>query len=458
MNSRYMQYVAAITSAWLAACSHMITGWNSPAIAKLTSNDSPIGVTLTDEEASWVASIPMLGFIAGSVVSSYFTHKFGTKHTLVLSTLPIIFSWIVIAITNSIATLIAMRCLAGFGDGFIITALPLYVGEVTDKDIRGGLTTTISVLNAFGNVLLYSVGPFISYTALALLCAAITVIVMIALVLMPDSPYFLCKKRKQHLTKKNLKRLLGNNVDEEEFEKRLLEIQLTVSTNKNRRLYFKDFYEKRNYRRAIILITALKLFQHLSGMSALKSYLQTIIQFTESSISPEISSIIFGFVQIPSVLLAAFLMDRVGRRWLYISSALSCATCLMFEALYFFLQQSSSKIVANFLWLPTLSLTMYLISAPLGLSSVPFVVIGEVIGSDIKDFASPFSTTMGAITSFLSTKYFLPLSIIYGMHTMFAVYGCTCVIASIFVFFMLPETKGKSFLEIQELLKTKSCC
>ncbi|KAK4874592.1 hypothetical protein RN001_013952 [Aquatica leii] len=120
-NSRYMQYVSTIAAAWLATSAHIVNAWNSPAIVKLTSENSPIGVTLNTVEASWVASIPMLGFIVGAMSSLCFLSTFGYKKTLIIGALPVIISWIVIAFTNSVTTLITMRWITGFGEGFIIT-------------------------------------------------------------------------------------------------------------------------------------------------------------------------------------------------------------------------------------------------------------------------------------------------------------------------------------------------
>ncbi|KAK4874801.1 hypothetical protein RN001_014161 [Aquatica leii] len=434
----------------------MITGWNSPAIAKLTSDNSPIGVTLSNEEASWVTSVPMLGFIVGSVSSIFLLTKFGPKKTLIIAALPIIISWMVIAFTKSVKILIAMRCVAGFGDGFIITALPLYIGEVTDKDIRGGLTTTISIMNAIGNVVVYSVGPFISYMALALLCGAVPLFSTSVFMFMPDSPYFLCKKGKLEESKKNLKRLIGGDLEEKDFINRLSEIEATVAFNKKSGIGLRDVFKKRNYRRAIILIAGLKVFVHLSGISAVRSYLQTIIDLTGSSVTSEISSIIFGVVQIPPVLLAAFLMDRVGRKKLYVISAAGCVISLISEGVYFYLQESSTEAVAHLQWLPTLCLTVYLVIIPIGVTSVPYVITGELLASEVKSVASPLTTTIGAAVSFFTTRYFLPFSDMVGMHTMFFIYAGCCTMASLFVIFVLPETKGQSFLEIQEVLKTKS--
>ncbi|KAK4876840.1 hypothetical protein RN001_009346 [Aquatica leii] len=334
--------------------------------------------------------------------------------------------------------------------------LPLYIGEVTDKDIRGGLTTTISIMNAVGNVIVYSVGPFVSYMALALLCAAVPLISTLVFIFMPDSPYFLCKKGKLEESKNNLKRLIGGDL--KEINNRFFEIQATVMSNNKSEIGLRDVCKKRNYRRAIILITGLKVFSHLSGMTALRSYLQTIIELTGSSISSEISSIIFGVVQIPPVLLAAFLMDRVGRKKLYAISATGCVISLILEGVYFYLQESSPEVVTHIQWLPTLCLTVYLVSIPIGVTSVPFVITGELLASEIKNVASPFTTTITATVAFLTTRYFLPFSDILGMHTMFFIYAGCCIMACIFVIVVLPETKGKSFLEIQEVLKTKSYC
>ncbi|KAF5296350.1 hypothetical protein FQR65_LT10242 [Abscondita terminalis] len=209
---RYMQYVAALTSSLISACSNMITTWSSPAIVQLTSKESPIGITLNN-------------------------------------------------------------------------VLPLYVGEITDKDIRGRLTTAISIMSSLGSAYVLSVGPFVSYIALALSCAAVPL---------------LFANRKIDESKRTLRRLLRSTVSEDVINERMIEIQQTVTSQRETKSYWRDIVFTTNFQIAIIIVLGAKFVFQFSGATVLKSYLQTIIASSDSSISPEVSSVIFGMVQLPS--------------------------------------------------------------------------------------------------------------------------------------------------------------
>ncbi|KAF5285556.1 hypothetical protein FQR65_LT13190 [Abscondita terminalis] len=453
-----MQYVAVLSSSLMSACSNMISTWNSPAIVKLTSGESPISVTLNNDQASWVASISLLGFIVGAIAAGPLLNQFGPKRMLLFAAFPIFVTWIVIAFTKSVTVLIVMRCISGIGDGFVIAVLPLYVGEVSDKDIRGGLTTAISIMTSLGGAFVLSIGPFVSYTALTLICAAVPLLFVIIFIFLPESPYFLCRKGKIEESKQTLKRLLQSTVSEDIINERMAEIELTVITQRKTKSYLKDIVFTRNFRKAILLLLGAKFVLQFSGMTALKSYLQTIIDSSDSVISPEASSIIFGLVQLPSILLAAILMDKLGRKPLYVISTIGCATALITAGTYFFLEKTNLQIITNLRWLPTLCLTSYLIIAPIGINAIPFVLMSEVFATEAKCFASSICTTFAGLLSFTFTKFFLPVADVWGMYTIFWIFGSTCVLGSLFGFFVLPETKGKSFLEIQEILKSDSCC
>ncbi|KAF5285557.1 hypothetical protein FQR65_LT13191 [Abscondita terminalis] len=452
-----MQYVAVLTSSLMGSSSNMITTWNSPVIVKLTSQNSPIGVTLSNDQASWVASISSLGFIVGAIAAGPLLIYFGPKRMLLLAALPIFVTWMVIAFTKFATVLIVMRCISGIGDGIIIAVLPLYIGEISDKDIRGGLTIAISIMTTLGGAFVLSVGPFVSYKALTLSCAAVPLLFAILFIFLPDSPYFLFRKSKSEEARRTLRRLLQSTISEAIINERMREIELTITTQRKTKSYWKDIIFRRPFRKSMFLVLGATIVMEFSGMTVLKSYLQIIIDSSDSAISPEVSSIIFGVVQLPSIFLAAVLMDKLGRKPLYIISTIGCAIPLITAGTYFYLEKTSIHLLANLKWLPTLCLALYIIIAPIGINVLPLVLISEVFPTEVKSLASSTCTTFVGLLSFAFNKFFLPLSDEWGMYTIFWIFGSTCIIGSLFGLFILPETKEKSFLEIQEVLKTKTC-
>lgn len=97
--------------------------------------------------------------------------------------------------------------------------------------------------------------------------------------------------------------------------------------------------------------------------------------------------------------------------------------------------------------------------APLGVSSLPYVLMGELFPLNIKESAVTFMTFFGVVMAFAVTKFFQPIVEYGGYYTAFWIFGGVCISGCIFTWMFLPETKGKSFGEIQnELSKEIQYC
>lgn len=152
---------------------------------------------------------------------------------------------------------------------------------------------------------------------------------------------------------------------------------------------------------------------------------------------------------------AAGLVDKMGRKPLMIISTLGCAIALIAEGSYFYLYKVTLTDVSMISWLPTAALLLYLMMGPLGLLSLPYVLLGELFATNIKGIAVSASSFYGSTLAFLVTKFFQPVSIKWGMHTTFWIFAVVCIFGAMFCFFVQPETRGKTFAEIQEKLNRK---
>lgn len=138
-----------------------------------------------------------------------------------------------------------------------------------------------------------------------------------------------------------------------------------------------------------------------------------------------------------------------------IISAIGSAIALFTEGTFFYFQDVLEADLSSVAWLPTVSLTLFLFMNPLGVIPLPYVLLGELLPTNIKGIAVSTITFYAAILTFLTAKFFKPLSNTWGMYSSFWFFGSICVLGTIFVIIMLPETKRKSFAEIQALLHNK---
>jgi facilitated trehalose transporter len=101
-------------------------------------------------------------------------------------------------------------------------------------------------------------------------------------------------------------------------------------------------------------------------------------------------------------------------------------------------------------------LLMYIITSTFGFLTIPFTMIAELFNIDVKGLAAGISVSFCYFTSFLSIKMYPFLVESLGSSTVFLIYGIISIFATVFVFIILPETKGKTLEEIENLFKSRS--
>lgn len=152
----------------------------------------------------------------------------------------------------------------------------------------------------------------------------------------------------------------------------------------------------------------------------------------------------------------AFLVDKIGRRPLLIMSCTFCGLALVAEGIYFFVQDYLQADVTYLGWLPSVGVMVYIVMNPMGLNTVPYIVQGEIFPTNIKAVGSSVSTFYSGMNAFIVSKSFQPLTKWLGMYGAFWIFAGFCFAGILFAIFVLPETKGKSFAEIQEELGASS--
>lgn len=125
----------------------LLAGWSSPYIAFLTSPNSHIPITLN--EASWIVSLLNAGRLIGAIFGALCVNYFGSKRTIFIISLPLIFGWLFIILADRVEWLYVSRFLGGIALGKTYSCFSLYLGEITDPSIRGA---TVVLGMRFSNV------------------------------------------------------------------------------------------------------------------------------------------------------------------------------------------------------------------------------------------------------------------------------------------------------------------
>ncbi|XP_050093494.1 facilitated trehalose transporter Tret1-like [Anopheles aquasalis] len=434
------QYLAAFTGTLLMLSVAASYGWTSPTLPKLLADDSPLPVT--PDESSWVVSILVLTSIAGPVLSAWLIDKFGRKLTLLLAVLPSIVGWILIGVGESVTVLFISRALSGISYGMAYSSMPLYLGEIASDRIRGSIGTLLTVMAKTGILLEYAIGPYVAYSTLAWISIAFPVTFFALFLWLPESPYYLLGKERTEQAEQNLRWLRRTS----DVQTELAMMQAAVERSKRNRGTFRDLLNRGN-RRSLIIILGLGALQQLCGSQAVIAYSQQIFDQVNIGLKAQESSIIMAVIQLVTAALSSSIVDRIGRRPLLLFSTVGCAIGTFIVGLYFFLDQQEVD-VDGIGWIPLVVIMLYIVCYTIGLATVPFAILGEIFPANVKAVAAAIYTMFAGSVGFGVSKLYQLISDEAGTYVSFWIFAACSAAFVVFVFALVPETKGKPLDQI----------
>ncbi|XP_020283039.1 facilitated trehalose transporter Tret1-like [Pseudomyrmex gracilis] len=423
-------------------------GWASPTLPKLIQDkDADYPVHLTVEEASWIAGLLMFAGVLGCIMCALVVNIIGRKNTMLFAAIPSIISWLLIAYATSPMELYLSRCLSGIASGIAYSATPMYLGEISPPNIRGNLSSMLTVAAKLGTVIEYVIGPFLSVKNLALVSLTGPCLFIITFIWVPESPYQLMRRDNKQKAIKSLVLLRGK----EDVYKEAESIERSVKTDLANKFGFREILFVPGNRRALLIKLCLNTLQQMTGIQAIMQYAETIFDMTNSNLESKYLTMILGALQVSCTIICMFFTDCCGRKLLLIISSVGSACSTAIVAVYFTLQHYDID-TSNLVWLPVIGVFMYIIMYNLGLAPLLSTLSGELFSMNIKAFGITLAMAVANIVAFLVTILYSVFAETFGVHVPFWIFSVNGFLAALFVFLYLPETKGKTLQQIQEKL------
>lgn len=207
-------------------------------------------------------------------------------------------------------------------------------------------------------------------------------------------------------------------------------------------------------RKALIIGVVLAISGHISGSFAIINYTASIFKESKSDdfLSADQSALVVGIVQLVGVVIMLSLVEKLGRKILYIISMIGSISGYAIFGFYLLFKEWDYDVHA-FNWIPLVSLSFVILVQSFAISTLALSVIAELMPLNLRVFAVSFCNAILGTSSFIVLKSFLFAMKTFGVHaTMFGFAGIL-VPCLIFIIFYVPETKGKSYNEIMALLK-----
>lgn len=449
----WRQYVIAGVANIAIASTGYSMGWTSPINMKLNDTSlSPLDDRVTDDEISWIGSLLNVGAAIGPFIGGFAGSSIGRKWGLMSSAIPLIVGWVLIAFASSVGMIYAGRIFWGLAVGMLFTISPMYCAEIATDEVRGALGSFLQVFITLGFLLVYSVGPYTSYYVVSYIGLAVIAVFAILFYFMPESPIYYLLKDDMDSAGECLATIRGKSRAGVQSE--LDQMIADVKASREKKATFADIFRGGNFK-AFYVSCALVTFQQMCGINAVLFYMTTIFNAAGASLDPDVATIIIGAVMALASMVTPLVVDRLGRRILFLVSSCGTAVGLGLLSMFFILSENESPVVESIGWLPVAALVLFILTYCWGLGPLPWAIMGELMPMEVKAVASPIATAYCWTLSFLVTRFFNPIADAIGMGYAFLIFGVCCVISFFFTLFLLPETKGKSFQEIQDMLNDR---
>jgi sugar porter (SP) family MFS transporter len=415
----------------------------------------------SDAQIGWANSCALLGCLLGSLASGALSDRFGRKKLLLFSAFLFAVSSIFTGWAGTFIAFVVWRIVGGVAIGMASNLSPMYIAEVAPAHMRGRLVAINQLTIVFGILGAQIVNMLIAEkvadgaTAEMIrqswngqfgwrwMFTAVTVpslLFFVGALFVPESPRWLVKNGKPELARRILAKIGGQAYADAE----VADIQDTIASEEVSQVRFSDLMVPK-MRKVLLVGITLAVLQQWSGINVLFNYAEEIYRSAGYGVNDVMFNIVItGAINLVFTLLAIGLVDRCGRRPLML---IGCAGIGFSHILIG---------VAYVLHLKGLSVLIFTLCSlgcyGMSLAPITWVLISEIFPNRIRGAAISVAVSALWIACFILTYTFPILNGALGTAKTFWVYAAICFAGFFFVFFKVPETKGKSLEAIEREL------
>ncbi|CAG8551595.1 979_t:CDS:10 [Paraglomus occultum] len=456
---------------------------------------------MTAFEKGMIVGGTTIGAFFGGLGAGYISDTSGRRFTLALASLIFVLGATILAFCNSYGGLMFGRIIVGLAVGLASMVVPMYISEISPRYSRGKLVTVNVIMITGGQVIAYFVG--VAYVDASDgwrwmfgLSALPAIFQLIALPFVPESPRFLVRNGAPEGAK-GVVRQIYPGASEAFVNEEIAVIRETLSVDAEGS--YRDLIRHPNLK-PLIIACGLQAIQQLSGFDTAMYYGGTIMKMTgfETAKSAVIVSISVALTNFAMTVVALYIIDTIGRRQILLSTMLCmifallllgfsfvaitglvpkqpscadygsrCGACRLDESCTFDIQLGLCIDAGSIqsMEIPTScpgtsrlssllaigSLVFYVASYALGLGHAPWLIQSELFSLNVRGRANGIATATNWICNLAVAVTFLPFTEAITASGTFWLYALIMSFGWIFVYRLVPETKGKSLEEIQEL-------
>jgi SP family xylose:H+ symportor-like MFS transporter len=445
---------------WIsAAIILMISFWALKYLRVTTPANPEEMKAMADSIKGFTISSALIGCIIGGALAGFVSKSIGRRNGLVIAALA--FSISAVGAWNPeglnffgtlpVFSFVIYRIIGGIGVGLASMLSPMYIAEIAPAGIRGKLVSWNQFAIIFGMLIIYIVNMLIAKSGneqwlitsgwrwMFFSGLIPSVLFLILLLFVPETPRFLVMKGKEDKALKVLDRISGS----EDSKKIIEEIKATLYEKSAPWLSYGFFL--------IFIGIMLSVFQQFVGINVVLYYAGNIFRNMGAS-NPHLQTILVGSINLIFTVLAIFTVDRFGRKPLMIIGALTMAFAMIALGMSFYL--NNMGLVALFFIL------LYTAGFAMSWGPVTWVLLSEIFPNSVRGAMSIAVAAQWIANLIVSWTFPMMndntwLTGLFHHGFSYWIYGTMSILAAVFVWKLVPETKGKTLEEMEKLWKKR---
>ncbi len=402
---------------------------------------------LSSLEHGLTISIALIGTVIGSLLGSVPSDRLGRRATLVLIALLYLFSSIGTALATNWYVFLLFRLMGGLGVGASSVAAPIYISEIAPANKRGSLVALFQFNVVFGILISYFSNYLIgqdgesAWRWMLGVQALPSILFLVLLQLVPESPRWLISRKGKIEEATEILKISNPHG----YLQELANIQENKSEEE---IGVSSQLLTRKYRFPVFLAVTFAIFNQVSGINAIIYYAPRIFEMTGLGRSSSLLSTVgIGIVNFLFTLLAINFIDRIGRKTLMMIGSIGLIVTLGLVAQTFYSENFTG-------WAVTIYLLVYIAFFAFSQGAVIWVFISEIFPNKVRAKGQTLgSTTHWVMAAFIAFSFPMFAEKLGGGHT-FLFFCIMMVLQLLFVWKLMPETKGRSLEQIGKTLIT----
>jgi sugar porter (SP) family MFS transporter len=399
--------------------------------------------SLSTVQTEVAASALLLGCLLGAAGASLVGDRIGRRKSLLLAAILFAASTLGAALANSVTVFALGRFAGGLAIGLSSVLTPVYIAEVAPARSRGRLVSMNQLAIVVGILVAYMVSWGLaglgdaSWRWMLGVAALPALAFFLGLLLIPESPRWLISNGERERGRKVLERIYG--AEEADVQLGLVEEAASAEEGSWKEVFSHPM------RRPLTVALALAILCQITGINTVLYYGSIIISehFRGQTASTALmANVIIGLVNLISTLIALYCMDRWGRRTMLLTASAGMTVWLALFVIASRLPGVSPLLILG-------CIIGYTAFFAFAMGPIPWVVISEIFPNKIRGRAASIATSTLWTGTLVVTLTFLSLVRALGVAGTFSIYAILSALAFLFIWRMVPETKGKTLEQIQ---------